>query len=45
MKLLGRLGLLIRYPPLAEKQGVRIAQTEHTIFIHEDRAEVLTRAP
>ncbi len=45
LKLLDRHGLLLRYPPLAEKPGVRVAQTEHTIFIHEDRAEVLTRAP
>jgi methionyl aminopeptidase len=45
LKLLARQGMLIKYPPLAEKNGVRVAQTEHTIFIHEDRAEVLTRAP
>ncbi|MEE9127565.1 MAG: type II methionyl aminopeptidase [Planctomycetota bacterium] len=45
LKLLDRQGLLLKYPPLVEKTGVRVAQTEHTIFIHEDRAEVLTRAP
>jgi methionyl aminopeptidase len=44
LKLLDRQGLLLKYPPLVEKAGVRVAQTEHTIFIHEDRAEVLTRA-
>ncbi|MHC4813054.1 MAG: type II methionyl aminopeptidase [Planctomycetota bacterium] len=43
LKLLQRHSLLLKYPPLAEKAGVRVAQTEHTIFIHEDRAEVLTR--
>ena len=45
LKLLRKKKLLREYPPLVEKQGVRVAQTEHTIFIHEDRAEVLTRAP
>lgn len=38
-----RAKILVDYPPLIEKVGVRVAQTEHTIFIHEDRAEVLTR--
>ena len=42
LKLLARKKLLQEYPPLVEKEGVRVAQTEHTIFIHEDRAEVLT---
>ncbi len=37
--------MLIPYPPLVEQHGVRVAQTEHTIYIHEDRAEVLTLAP
>jgi methionyl aminopeptidase len=36
-------GLLVSYPPLVERRGVRVSQTEHTIYIHEDRAEVLTR--
>ena len=36
--------ILHAYPPLAEHRGVRVAQTEHTVYIHEDRAEVLTRA-
>jgi methionyl aminopeptidase len=43
--LMRKAGLLIEYPPLAEKPGVRVAQTEHTIFIHDDHAEVLTRIP
>ncbi len=45
LRLLKRLGILIDYPPLVEKAGVRVAQTEHTIFIGENGAEVLTRAP
>lgn len=36
--------ILIDYPPLVERAGVRVSQTEHTIYIHEDHAEVLTRA-
>jgi methionyl aminopeptidase len=34
--------LVIEYPPLCEKAGVRISQHEHTIFITETGAEVLT---
>jgi methionyl aminopeptidase len=45
LRLLQRKGLLVEYPPLVEKPGVRVAQTEHTIFIHDNGAEVLTRAP
>lgn len=45
LRRLDRVGVLIEYPPLVEKNGVRVAQTEHTIFIHEHGAEVLTRAP
>ena len=45
LRLMNRAGVLLEYPPLVEKKGVRVAQTEHTIFIHEDRAEVLTREP
>lgn len=45
LKLLRKKKLLREYPPLCERKGVRVAQTEHTIFIHEDRAEVLTLAP
>lgn len=45
LQLLAKAKLLIDYPPLVEKRGVRVSQTEHTIFIHEDRAEVLTLAP
>ncbi len=45
MKLLRKTRLINQYPPLMEKPGVRIAQTEHTMVIHDDHAEVLTRAP
>lgn len=45
LQLLLKKKLVESYPPLAERQGVRIAQFEHTIFIHEDRAEVMTRQP
>jgi len=45
LKLLKRAKVLVEYPPLVERTGVRVAQTEHTIFIGEDGAEVLTRAP
>jgi methionyl aminopeptidase len=45
MDLLKKSRLIADYPPLVEKEGVRVAQTEHTIFIHEDRAEVITLAP
>ena len=45
LTLLQKKKLIHDYPPLVEKKGVRVAQTEHTIFIHEDHAEVLTRAP
>ncbi len=45
LRCLTKARVLVKYPPLAEKRGVRVAQSEHTIFIHEDRAEVLTIAP
>ncbi len=35
--------ILIDYPPLVEKRGVRVSQTEHTIFISEDGAEIITQ--
>ena len=45
LRLLRRKDLVDEYPPLCEKPGVRIAQFEHTIFIGESGAEVLTRLP
>lgn len=45
LKLLKKAKILIDYPPLVERKGVRVAQTEHTIFIGEDGPEVLTLAP
>jgi methionyl aminopeptidase len=45
LKTLRKKGLIDEYPPLSERPGVRIAQFEHTIFIHETGAEVMTRPP
>lgn len=45
IRILTRKGLIEDYPPLCEKPGTRVAQTEHTIFISESGAEVLTRLP
>ena len=45
IKQLLKKGLIEDYPPLVEKQGVRVAQTEHTIFIGENGAEVVTLLP
>ena len=45
IKVLLKKDLLDEYPPLCERPGVRIAQFEHTIFIHETGAEVITRLP
>jgi methionyl aminopeptidase len=45
LRALNKAKVLLDYPPLVEKKGVRVAQTEHTIYIHEDRAEVLTLLP
>ena len=45
LTLLFKKKLIEDYPPLCEKPGVRIAQYEHTIFIHNDGAEVMTPVP
>jgi methionyl aminopeptidase len=45
LAMLRKAKILEEYPPLVEQPGVRVAQTEHTIFIGESGAEVLTRAP
>ncbi|MCA8973371.1 MAG: M24 family metallopeptidase, partial [Planctomycetes bacterium] len=45
LDLLRKLRMIVEFPPLVEQSGIRVAQTEHTIFIHEDGAEVLTRTP
>ncbi len=45
LKTLAKKDLVEQFPPLCEKPGVRIAQFEHTIFIHENGAEVMTRLP
>ena len=43
--MLSKKKLIDDYPPLVERQGVRVAQFEHTIFIGEDGPEVMTRPP
>jgi methionyl aminopeptidase len=45
LKVLRKKDLVDEYPPLCERPGVRIAQFEHTIFISETGAEVMTRPP
>ena len=45
LKVLRKKDLVDEYPPLCERTGVRIAQFEHTIFISETGAEVMTRPP
>ncbi|MEO6597354.1 MAG: type II methionyl aminopeptidase, partial [Planctomycetota bacterium] len=45
VRVLLKKDLVDEYPPLSERPGVRIAQFEHTIFIHENGAEVMTRLP
>ena len=45
LKVLSKKKLIDDYPPLVERQGVRVAQFEHTIFIGEDGPEVMTRPP
>ncbi|MDP6762084.1 MAG: type II methionyl aminopeptidase [Planctomycetota bacterium] len=39
---LARQGALMRFPPLTERDGVMVAQTEHTLFLGPDGVEVLT---
>jgi methionyl aminopeptidase len=39
---LGSQGALGAYAPLVETTGRPVAQAEHTIYVHEDRIEVLT---
>ncbi|MFK7741268.1 MAG: type II methionyl aminopeptidase [Planctomycetota bacterium] len=45
LKVLTKKRLIDDYPPLCERQGVRVAQFEHTIFISENGPEVMTRLP
>ena len=42
LELLAAKGLLISYPPLAERPGVRVSQAEHTLLILADRIQVTT---
>lgn len=39
---LARQGSLQRYPPLVEREGVMVAQTEHSVFLGPDGVEILT---
>ncbi len=39
---LTKQGALMRYPPLVEKEGVMVAQTEHSMYVGEDGVEILT---
>jgi methionyl aminopeptidase len=39
---LARQGVLHRYPPLVEEDGVMVAQTEHSLFLSPAGVEVLT---
>jgi methionyl aminopeptidase len=39
---LARQGSLQRYPPLVEREGVMVAQTEHSIYLGPDGVEILT---
>ena len=39
---LARQGSLVRFPPLVEREGVMVAQTEHTFYLGPDGVEVLT---
>jgi methionyl aminopeptidase len=42
LRVLAVSGALQAYPPLVETSGMPVAQTEHTLLIGEDGAEVLT---
>jgi methionyl aminopeptidase len=37
-----RQGVLMRYPPLVEEEGVMVAQTEHSMYLGPDGVEILT---
>ncbi|MCB9882963.1 MAG: type II methionyl aminopeptidase [Planctomycetes bacterium] len=37
-----RTGELHPYPPLVERVGAMVAQTEHCIYVHDDHVEILT---
>lgn len=39
---LTKQGSLMRYPPLVEKEGVMVAQTEHSMYVSADGVEILT---
>jgi methionyl aminopeptidase len=39
---LARQGVLHRYPPLVEEDGVMVAQTEHSLYLAPEGVEILT---
>ena len=39
---LAQQGVLRRFPPLVEEEGVMVAQSEHTLYIGPSGVEVLT---
>jgi methionyl aminopeptidase len=39
---LTRQGVLMRYPPLVEEEGVMVAQTEHSLYLGPEGVEILT---
>ncbi|MEZ5977304.1 MAG: type II methionyl aminopeptidase [Planctomycetota bacterium] len=41
---LARQAVLVRFPPLVEKEGVMVAQTEHSLYVGPDGVEILTAA-
>lgn len=43
VNLLTMMGLLTPYPPLNDKDGCKVAQFEHTIYLSESGKEILTR--
>jgi methionyl aminopeptidase len=40
--MLVRHGLVFAYPVLSEVRGGRVSQKEHTVVIHDSRAEITT---
>lgn len=40
---LTRAGVFVRYPPLVEAPGTKVAQWEHTLYVGPDGTEVITK--
>lgn len=43
LRFLAAQGRLLRYPPLRDRLGGKVAQSEHTVYLGPDSVEVLTR--